>query len=1426
MKTVEWSPAEQEDGELVGGLLLPQVATYRHDMTPASSFADTAIASFERENTAAAIAEDIGTRYGVYSEGYSTSMPADWNPFRTMRETWSEERKKSLDLYVRAGLFDDIATPAQLEIKARNLEEEMRRNEVLAHGGGFGATIGGLAGAIVDPINLLPITAAAERIKTATNLGRIALGAGTGAAAAGASEGTLHAFQDTRTAEESVYNILGGAVLGGALGAVSHLMHPLVEKLGERSRAAPDDLVAVPGWDPERVSLSAAALSREAPVQDKGILSDIPGVNLVAAWIDARTPVGRALQWTSDEARRVIGGILDLGGRFTGGVQRASWEDLKRDYLITNRDTLFLKADAIFARTNRDLGEVGDKRIGQPQFEEIARRKLLGTWTDADTATLRKQLGEAGAVKAEQSAAEYAEEIHKTNARVEEQLLAIGKVRNDQIVTKLRGEIQSLKDQVAEVAAPHDRAIAETDRNLSDIKENRAALGQKDAADRRKEHTSRRAEQVAARNEAVSATRAANAQALAEKEKMLAEEMAKPKAMGREYGHAQLWDRQTILAKKEEFEQFLRSVLVDLPDEEWLASRFELTADQWGRLGKEPVEVNRTNVAAGTTESRLLSPEEGAALKADVLKEWAGDEWTHRLTQAELRAEAAEVALKQAELDLNDLSRAFGFVKREQGRVSLQEARTARNHYYAKLTARKAHTEQLRAERDALRKAFTAGNYNSFARASQEIDRLPDVGGQGFGDAFAAAPKGAALDKAFADPLEAPKAPELAPTIDTAVAAEKLAAADRRLQRADALVRETEARLSHWDETYGRVAEKLDILTKAKEAIKGSLKEARDAGKTTAQDARAARREAASVKRSTPLDEAVEEIRNKLLSQNELPRAIMDRIATETGRAKARRIILAPEQRRVGENLGFLRTDLRAILESQHDQTAGYIAGNQALQDLGFANGLSDWGALLQRVADDYDRLRKQVTDKAAKGEKAPKTVEQLVAEQEKVTKDLGLLKDRLLGTENVGADKGGWAYWLSRKVREANFVRTGIDFGINSFNDIASVYLREGSLGRLLRDHGGRAVREMRRAAEEDPSGFQAMVRATEYGMQGARMARALDTDDVVSHHGIGARGTLKQRVTAAVDIGADWLSRKTNVLSGQHAWNRFWKITAGIARSYKLRDMVSMFDSLTALEQADLGTLGIGRAEAVRIAKMIEKHSSTVDGDWDPNLDAWLGTADGREAARDFRIAIERDMTRAISTPGIGDVPALMSNAVGRLWLQFQTFAFTFMNRVLVPASQRLATYKDAQALVGFAHLMWSSALVLAAKDLMRGEDPSRRFETNEGWARSAYDIVDRSGLTTWMSPYIDSMLKLTAPVQQAAFGGALRSSKFASKEWFGSTLGGPAMGLAEDIQRFGSSVTNGDGRQSLERGLRLAPWNDLTRLALTLDTALMGD
>jgi hypothetical protein len=260
---------------------------------------------------------------------------------------------------------------------------------------------------------------------------------------------------------------------------------------------------------------------------------------------------------------------------------------------------------------------------------------------------------------------------------------------------------------------------------------------------------------------------------------------------------------------------------------------------------------------------------------------------------------------------------------------------------------------------------------------------------------------------------------------------------------------------------------------------------------------------------------------------------------------------------------------------------------------------------------------------------------------------------------------------------------------------------------------------------------------------------------------------------------------------MGGLGVWNGGWKVIAGLAMMDKLNSLTrrsliaaGQKGELTALEMADLASLGIGRKEAHRIAGFIEKYGETLpNGRFDPHLEKWDGM-DGADAARDVELALLRDMNRAITTPDVGDTPRLMSKPLARFLLAFQTFTFAFANQVGYPLAQRLTHFQDKKAIMALGMLLGSGLAVMASKDIINGRDPSERF-TSEKMGSTVYELIDRTGLLGYLSPYIDSTLKLTSGI--TGFGGG---SRYARNGWAESLLG-INFALGSDVQKAGSAV-----------------------------------
>jgi hypothetical protein len=1186
-----------------------------------------------------------------------------------------------------------------------------------------------------------------------------------GSTAMAVPEIALQGTQEYRSAVESFLNIGVGTVIGGGFGAFSRAhfadspLHP-ANMLNPFRRDAqhpmtfrtPDGLedTIVPG-----ASTVGASAAPGGPVASKGVLSSTgPGGKWLADKITGATPAGRALQWTSGKARTALVRMMDLGGTLTDlnryGIRtEISAEDIKRDLTVA-WERLALTGDRVLNTLNRELGQnpalatLGIRgTVASSDFADLTRKLLKETFTDADRAALRSQYGEEAAGKIEGAAKELADKVHETNAAFEKELVRLGELRDEALTKKLKGELDTVRSEIKNLR-----------QQISETKKANAEAAKRGGG----EFTPTDVSGLEAEVEKLRGIRA-------EKQAAYLAEAGKAQALGRKYGYAQLWDTDNILAKQEAFRDLLYEVMIDTPDEAWMVGRYGIDAEDFGKLGTEDVRIFRDE------EEVVLSPAEGAALRKEIVSEWAGDELGFKIARAELAEENAKFDLKQAELDLAEVARQYGIADRATARLNVSQARKLRDKIGADIAAAEAEKIAAAAEAKALMEAATAARTQTLARQLEVAE-----GG----------------------------VPTGAKTIDTAVAATRAQEAALRLRSADARLKRMQARQARFERALANVEAKAEMARVTRENAEVLVEQLGKNAKLAGKELAAARRELVKLNKRTPLASVVDEIIQTLVDKEKLPIAVMDRVAPVTGRAKARMINLTPEQTRRAEDLGLLRSDLTNILALQYQQLAGHIGLVEGL-GIGKGRAYESWQAVLDEVNNDYIEMAARTPEKSAAFE----------AERRRVVKDLNLLKERLLGMENIGADREGWFNWVSGKMRQANFIRYGSGFLIPSFTDIAVVHLQHGSLAKLLQKHGRQAAEIMMQAYKENPSEFVAMFHATELGSSGLRFTQSLDVDDTLNITGIGPKGTLKHNVTSAVDRGMKWMSDKTMSLSGLRTWNRFWKITAAVHRSYALRDQVAKYASLSDLDKAKLASLGVGAGEANRLNRFLQKYGTTDEnGFFDPGLEQWVREADGREAARDFRIAIERDMTRSVFTPGIGDTPALMSHSLGKLWLQFQTFAFAFTNRFMIPASQRLATYRDAQALASYGHLVWAGLAVVLMKDVINGRDPMERFQEDK-WGETAAEIVDRSGMLAYMSPYVDSLLKV--PFGDGNVGSALGvgpTSRYQRNNWWQSMLGAN-FGLARDTADFIGAASTADREQMIKKGLNIAPFGAHLRM-----------
>jgi hypothetical protein len=424
-------------------------------------------------------------------------------------------------------------------------------------------------------------------------------------------------------------------------------------------------------------------------------------------------------------------------------------------------------------------------------------------------------------------------------------------------------------------------------------------------------------------------------------------------------------------------------------------------------------------------------------------------------------------------------------------------------------------------------------------------------------------------------------------------------------------------------------------------------------------------------------------------------------------------------------------------------------------------------------VWSDYEELISK-----ARGTGDVKKANKLAAERQQTIEDLNHMRDRLLGYADV--DNGDFAAfkWLSKKFRQSNVIRFASGFGLTSITDTAGLVLRHNIMG-MFKDHGSEIMQSMSTVNKTE---LQSWIYAQEVGLSHVLLARRFGDSDLtqIENYGIGRAGTASHKITGAIDKFGERMSSLSSTLGGLPFWNRFWKTSIGVKMSYQLRDHVLNYSKLSQFDQTRLASLGIGESEVKVLQNHFKKYSKIDEnGRLDVDFSKWDPLAE-----RMYKIAIQRDMNRAIVTPGIGDTPVLMSNEFFKTWLQFYTFGFATMNRFITPMIQTAQMGNVVKAGSAFMTALVAGAGVSMGKAAFRGEDVSDMWD-EDNLDDTFLDIFDRSGLGAWMS----------APISAAMQGfGVASASRYSQNNAWVTLMGGVNANLAADVGILASKLQQG--------------------------------
>lgn len=417
---------------------------------------------------------------------------------------------------------------------------------------------------------------------------------------------------------------------------------------------------------------------------------------------------------------------------------------------------------------------------------------------------------------------------------------------------------------------------------------------------------------------------------------------------------------------------------------------------------------------------------------------------------------------------------------------------------------------------------------------------------------------------------------------------------------------------------------------------------------------------------------------------------------------------------------------------------------------------------LKKKIRSDFRRLKDQVRENAELTEsRKKKELSRLSSELQRTLKDVDAVAGRLVGTYGIPADPEHWVFRTSQALKRTAFITKLGNVVISSLPDAMLPVFVNGM--RPMRKVAGALVKSPHKVMKSaDKTEILRLLRAVEFA---GLHKRSMSIADIVEE---GAQNTLLERGLKALSdhagkvFGIDFWNGTMQHLSGFMAIQRFMddivKLKAGALDKAGLRNLrLAGFDDEL-----------IDAVHAEYIAGKIEKDA---DGIWTTDTDVWAD----RTAARNFEVSILRTVRNTILRPGAADLPRIFSDPALSVLFQFQSYAFTANNRILISGLQRAdrAVMTGAMGMIGLGMLGYSLS------QLSKGKDVS------DDWRVWALEGIDRSGLLGWVTT-ANNMLDRSLNFGVQSMLGLETASRFNQRSRF-DALAGPGFGVAEQALEF---------------------------------------
>ena len=422
-------------------------------------------------------------------------------------------------------------------------------------------------------------------------------------------------------------------------------------------------------------------------------------------------------------------------------------------------------------------------------------------------------------------------------------------------------------------------------------------------------------------------------------------------------------------------------------------------------------------------------------------------------------------------------------------------------------------------------------------------------------------------------------------------------------------------------------------------------------------------------------------------------------------------------------------------------------------------------------MVDQIDAIRSwwsEKTDKAA----TPKERKSLTKKRDADIRDVKSMRDRIRGVHNIPEDQNNLWLRMFRTARDLNYMRLLGGVTASSWPDFGRVLGAEGIM-RVFGDGLRPLVRNM--AAFRGSAREGKLMGIGTQALSGHSRAEILaDLTDYTAGGTWIERGTRK---------GAQLFSKLNLINYWTDAMKQLHFVTA---QTRIIRDLKK------GIYDPRLSDMGISKDDALGMVAEFNRHGKTIDGVETSGHKFW----ENRELARIWSSALRKESDRVILMPG-EERPLFMSTEVGKTMMQFKTFQFSAVDRILIGVMQN----RDRYRMTGIISQVMMGMMTYYFKQW----DADRPISTDPKVV--LLEGIDRSGMLGIFMEMNNTLEKITGNRAGLRPGVGINTpaSRYASRSVVDSAVG-PTFGLVGDMVKIMSAFTGErDWTESDTRTLR---------------------